>query len=648
MSTAAIMTASCCCGGAPIDSCLTCLQMVWGEEIESVCCRSRTEDIVLKIERPAFAVSNCLSVPTNPPTACPGDVTLTLSYAERDPLAAVYKFSRCRWRCIHPVEVGMVCDPCAPDPSAGYAFKCGSAMSIFGSADPFSPCPANRWSVWRDAWCRANGAAWWADIMCYNGGAAIPNADWPDSPTVFAAGECSRGANDGVSYRLCDYYLCTIHREIVWERGCASGGFGEGDLSLDCITPERVVFMGGGTPIFEMDLLSAADSATWGSAALSLADAEAFICQIRAGSCPGDALMDRVLAHPALMLSTRDWRAAQTDADAANAISFPSEYSGCVPQTDTLGPSRHACWPAIRAELMPSEVAALQPDCLPTPTAPMIADPAWRRTRYAYLRTRPGAWYWECANESACNDGPWAGQCLRFDGAPFGAPSCSAVGPSGCGCDWTACICSGSCDACPPTLAANMCATPAECSYLMAAASCDGVLFVFGYSFWSDCHLRYTCVAQPPDYDCDFALAQGWRMPGSRTNRAWLYPVRPGCEETGPSPYACVPQTPATLAPLLGRIEAAAPLAFQHGRVIYIALDGGNCPDAGRQCDECPEVGTADRIPASVTETAPCGTYVAAVDPCDGICWTADPCDGPCPHYGAELPCYLPPPDPCP
>ena len=626
-----ILANACCCNVTP-DSCGTCLQLLFGDAIETICCRNTQEKVCIVIKRPARESILCMSVPSGP---CAGTVTLTKNWDERSDLIAVYEYDTCLWAFERDVTVPPETDPCT---GGGGSQACGSVYSLFGTG---------LWSEYRNDTMAADPLGrWWADIQCYNGGDYITFAMWPYTPTDT---EGNRGTNDGSTYYLIDYYLCTVHRRITWQRACDSGNFGTGNESVDCIVPGSVSFTGSGAPVFEFDLLAATDATRWGSQALSYTAAQNFIVAIRNGVEPSQADCDTINAHPANIFKTHDWRPEQTASDAFLATLYPTEYGPCGPQTDPLAPCVKHCWPAIQPELVVAAVASLQADCLPTPTPSMEADPAWVIRRNTYFRPRPAGWSYECSGEGSCDDPTWSGECFRYDGAPFGEPSCSASGPSCPGCDY----CTG--DGCPPMIGISPCTSELACSYKMVSASCDGLFLSYAVTEFSSCETFQTCVAQPPGYDCTEAICQDYLLYRCYQNYAYLFTVNRGCEAYS-DPIRCLAaDPPVNTQPMLDSISGISMLVRPHARNILLALDGGDCTNSGHQCADCTDacgyVGTP--VPVSQVAAAPCGTFVLdgapeVYDACLDVCWTADPCEPACVWPSGTLECLDPiPTDPC-
>ena len=644
-----VLAYTCCCGNSGCDGCPS---LFFTDELASLCCKNKDDVYVVQIKRPARVAKFCVSPTGVGPCVTGSPVSITLTYEDQDDLIGVYEYESCLWITVRDVDVPPETNPC--DGTGGSA-ACGSVYSLFGSGI---------WSVYRNETCLADPTKrWFADIQCYNGGDYITFAMWPYSPTVYSGGECSRGANDGSTYYLIDYYLCTIHREYTWRKACDSGNFGEGNFSADCMIPDAIRFAGAGCPIFEFDLLLATDETRWGSQALDPAVAEAFICAIRQGLEPDQTTMDAVCAHPALMCSTADWRYKQTTDDAYLAIVYPTEYGPCGPQTNEVGLSIHKSWPALQPELVTAAAAVYQADCLPTPTMAMESNPEWVIRRNTYFRPRPLGWSWECADSGSCTDGVWTGECLRYDGQPRSTPTCTSNGPgSPCTCDWCGCFTDAECDGCPPTLAVNPCPSEAECIYKMYAASCDGVFFRYGESFLKDCQPYTTCIAQPgwTCTDCEHVIEYGYYLYDHYQNSGFIYPVTRNCEAIESRiPWRCGPLSPPeSVAALFNEIEGTAMLARGACSNILNYLGGGEgeCVDGRTVCPDCTDcLGFAGTpIPSSVIDDGGIdGTLCLegapeAYDACTPVCWTADPAVAECTWVTDTLPCLTPPSDPCP
>lgn len=650
-----LLTTPCCCE-QPTDDCEHCLQMVYGDTIETICCHSKLETCILQVKRPARTVISCIApTPVGICPPCTGTITRTLTYAARPDIIVAYKNGACDWLVQKDVQVPDVFNLC--NPPEGYDFACDSAPSRFGSAPLFF---ANRWSVWRNTICAASEQLrWWADIQCYNGGNPIPISDYGFAPTFFTfISGCVRGVNDGTSWRLADYFLGTVHRRIRWVRDCYTDSFEEtGALSVQCMTPSAVSFVAAGCPLFEMDLYAAADVGKWGRNALPLDLVERVICAfVTPGDEPTQADLDLVFAHPSFMMATRDWRPLQDTENAFLATLYPAEYGPCGPQTDTVGVSIHKCWPAIRPELTVAAVAALQADCLPASTGAMESNPQWQIRRNAYFRPRPGVWQVEC-DPASCTAGPWTGRCLRYDGAPFGTPVCSL---SGGDCP--------TCDYCDPDLVDPCClfispgiCNPGsnECYYLLGAASCDGVLLVYGETIYKGCATYVTCIGGFEG--CEGAGCQGYYLYDTYKNYGFIYTINKPCVATDgtPIPFQCIAQDPpANVAQLWPMIQGQQMLARNPARNIMFATNGGSCPGLV-QCPECstfdcdPSGPPVTPVPGSqVNDAGMCGTYILegspeTYNPCLAICWTADPCTGPCVWLDTVPGCVTAPANPC-
>lgn len=628
--------------------------MVFGDSIETICCHSPDETAIVQIKRPARTVRQCLSIPSGPPgPGCPccGPVTIEYTYAARPDHVGVYTSGECDWLWVFPVSIPEACDAC--NSCTGDSYACGTAHSIFGT--PMVDCPTCEYTRWTDRQATIAAAdpdiRWWNDIQCYDDGGYISAADYGYAPTV-AGDPCTRGSNPGGTYILADYYLGTFHRRITWTFECATDTFGEGVLSRQCVIPETVSFVAAGAPLFEMDLYSATDVDRWGRYALSTELVERFICAVRNNTSPSQSDIEAVFAHPSGMLTTRDWREKQTSDDAYLATLYPTEYGGCTAQTALLGVCVKRCWPAIQPERVVSATTGLQATCLPTPTGAMEANPAWQIRRPTYFRPRPGFWAWDCA-AATCDDPAWEAECIRYDGAPFGTPTCSSSGPpcaSYPDCDW--CDDPGSC---PPTVNVAACAVSLDCVHKMYADSCSGMIFAYAEVQLADCTAKHTCVKTDPEQACEDASCQGWYSRDSYVNFGYIYTVNAPCAwDSDTALYACLPQDPPVNVPQSwGSILGQSQLDEESARIANIAAGVGDCkPVQCEECDECTGLGfPVENIPADAVDGLPCGTYSQEGDntsfnPCLSTCWEAPECEGDCQSPDATT-CLPVPPDPC-
>ena len=492
------MLKCCGCGGCEWGDCIS------NTEIESGCCHA-CDTLVLWCKRPAVGITQhyTLGIPVHCETC------YTESFAEMEPVQAIYKYYKNYYRCVFPGVGGIISlaedypqEPC-PDPTCypGYTDCCATAF-------PSSDCQCNFFiaglgglSSWRREQLWANDAnKWFVESICYKGGAAL-------------------GGSSSLP-RLSDQLLCIVYFERWWKIAedcgaakivvpdCPDGNCGGVPYQTDDLVPKWWIYACSGIPLYDFEI----DDAVRFSVITS-GEASELRADIAIKKQPSQVILAKMAV--AGYLRAADWRQEQRQAYIdLNARFSGAGYSSCIQNVadmHTLGPFRKRLTnPTVgtsttailkKGEVI-SEAAALQADCFINYAGSGSSQTDydyWSERQWVYFRGVPGGWTWVgwhaqtdsvCAGAGFTEDEAILNGCGRndqtciaaFQGNPRPNPTCSPCGTINSA--LTPCNhCTGGCDSCGVSLASS-CAdgnlpVPTKCKNFMVSASCEGIRFVY-------------------------------------------------------------------------------------------------------------------------------------------------------------------------